>query len=139
MSSKIEQLIKAAIAAANRSDSPNFKLGAAAYRNGRIIATGTNEYIKTSPNTTNRSRKIHAEFALSKTNLWGSTVLVVRLTGGGKMKLAKPCEHCEKYLVDCRQVLWSDNESRIVTSRGLILGTVVIEPQLSQFIPQVYV
>jgi deoxycytidylate deaminase len=127
--------LRAAIREANKSNSPNFRVGAAAYRKGRIIAVGHNEFVKTAQGTLNRSRKIHAEFALSKTDLSGATILVVRLSGGGQVKMARPCVHCESILGNVKQVLYTDGHSRVVTMSGLVLGYVTISMQLESFIP----
>lgn len=139
MSSKIEQLLKAAIAQANKSDSPNFKVGAAAYRRGRIVAVGHNEYTKTSPHTTNRSRKIHAEFALSKLDLAGATVMVVRVTQGGKLRMARPCADCQKHLFAAKEIYYTDSASRVMTMDGRELGYATLELQLANFYPRFYV
>lgn len=140
MSSKIEQLVKSALKEANKSDSPNFKIGCAAYRQGRVLYSAKNEFVKTSPCTTNRSRKLHAEKNLSRNNLWGCTVLVLRLTAAGKIRMAKPCEHCEKDLRDARQILYTDSDSQIVEFKtNKVLGKIIVELQLSQYIPYIQV
>lgn len=129
--SKITKLLRAALRAANASQS-NWKVGCAAYRNGRIIGTGTNS-TRTSPATTNRSRKTHAEFDLTTTEVSDATVLVLRISGGG-LACARPCNDCYPLLKDARWIYYSDTGGVIREYySGRVIGTVKLEAKLGEF------
>lgn len=85
--------------------------GVIVIKGGAIIAKGSNH------------DEIHAEVnALNK--LWPSkrkhtTVWSIRITPGGKLRSAKPCEECEDYLRDnkVKTVYYSDVDGEIKMMR----------------------
>ncbi len=111
--SKIQKLLKCAIREANKSTANYaYRMGAAAFRNGKVFAAAHNQN-KTDPGTENRTRKLHAEFCLACHNLEDATVLVVRLNKRGELRLARPCATCTQELVGTRKVLYTDSNYNI--------------------------
>lgn len=80
------------IAASRRSSHTHFSHGAMVVRGGRFVSVGHNH------------GNIHAEVA-ALNKLWpnkrkGTKVWSIRTTKTGKLAMAKPCDECEKYLLD---------------------------------------
>jgi len=113
----IDKLIKAALFAAQETEELEFRVGAAAFRSGKMIATGFN-CSKTDPKATNFTRRIHAELALflnADRSLDGTTVLVLRLNRRGTLSLARPCDSCLPLLraANVKRILYSDTDQYI--------------------------
>lgn len=108
-----KRMLTLAIKEANKSNSHAFKIGAVAFRGRRNVAKAHNDIIKTSPGTTNRSRAIHAEYALAHSDIAGTDVLIVRITPAGKLAMARPCLDCYPLLAPARRIFYSDRFGHI--------------------------
>ena len=113
----VDKLVKAALSAAQDSLDPEFRVGAAAYRSGKLIAVGCNSK-KTDPQANNFSKRIHAEHALYL-NAWrdlaNSTVLVLRLSRKNTLSMARPCDSCLPLLrgANVKRILYSNTDQYI--------------------------
>lgn len=87
--------------AALMSNAPHHKVGAAVFKGSRLISIGWNS-TKTHPNSKTRHKAHHAEFSALignyKYDLMGSTIFVARVTPGGAISMAKPCDECQKII-----------------------------------------
>lgn len=97
-------MINLAKRVARRSPHPAHKHATLVFRGGALLASGFNH-----------NERCSEYVALSK--LWpskrrGTTVLNIRLTRGGVMGLAKPCQDCWKYLAEngVQKAIWFDGK-----------------------------
>lgn len=110
------RIVALAKAAASRS-TERWKVGAVVYRGSRILGTGTNDLIKTAPQSFHAYKTRHAEFnALVKIPYSlrkGANIYVHRIGRDGLTHMAKPCPACEKMLewAEIRHVEWSEDPS----------------------------
>lgn len=106
-------LERAARRAALCSTAPNYRVGAAAYRSGKVIGVGTNIFHKTHTQSRSRFRRLHAEEALARrVDLRGAIVLVVRILKSGELAISKPCPICEEALTGAKRVYYIDREGK---------------------------
>jgi len=101
--------IRSAIKAALASTSPNFRVGASAFRGSSHLASKCNRWRKVQRDSRLTGRGCAELRLASATDLEGSTVFVVRIGMDGKLRMSKPCEMCEKLLRKhgCSQVFFS--------------------------------
>jgi deoxycytidylate deaminase len=130
----IDRLVKAALDVAQISEGSRYKVGASAYRNGRIIGIGCNDPHKTSTQALNRTRKTHAELAMfnnSGRDIKDSTVFVVRLTKNSTaISMARPCKACMSLLIKSgvKRILYTDWYNQIVDeSRNRVIHIIEIK------------
>lgn len=101
MSKVLRRGIKFARKAALMSNAPHHKVGAAIFSGNRLISIGWNS-TKTHPSSKTRHKAHHAEFAALvgnyKYDLIGTTLFVTRVTPGGAISMAKPCDECQKVI-----------------------------------------
>jgi deoxycytidylate deaminase len=115
--------IAAAIKAAGYSIAPHFRVGSALMSGSEIISTGWNQTFKTSPASTSRYCSIHSELhctsGVDRNKLHRATLYVVRVTPGGRISMARPCQDCWKIikLLPITKVIWSDNLGNFIEER----------------------
>ncbi len=111
-SRRIKRGIVRALEASMEASDSEFKVGAVLTKNGNIIGSGHNHTRKTSPNSGSRHFGQHAEYScLRKSSklgekknsydlvrLSGAELFVARITPGGRVALAKPCDSCQSFL-----------------------------------------
>lgn len=107
---------RAASREAKKSSFVQHRVGAVIVKGNRILSTGFN---KIRPSKELRTTTLHAEAAailkLIKAkrlhDLSGSDIYVTRFTKGGKVSMAKPCEHCSLLIrsVGIRNVFYTDS------------------------------
>ena len=94
--SKINKYFRLAKLIALRGDSKDanrrYRIGAVGIRNDGVIVGASN--ICTRKPCTNA----HAEYRTSKMLTIDSVIFVVRIGRDGKLRLAKPCKKCQKYM-----------------------------------------
>jgi len=87
-----------AIDCANKSDCPNFRVGAVLMKGRRCVASGRNWFKKSHPKSKTKWNGIHAEFnclhGLDPSKAKGCVIFVVRVTKGGMLSMARPCDDC---------------------------------------------
>jgi deoxycytidylate deaminase len=95
-------ILKKALAEAEKSNAPNFRMAAIAYKGKRELSKGRNFYKKTDPASTNPFKTIHAEHhcLCNCPDLKNATILVIRINKRGKLGTSKPCISCMKLLED---------------------------------------
>ena len=78
------------------------KIGAVLVKKNRILSIGFNKPLKTHPLSTASYQTVHAELDAilnaNKKDVEGATIYVYREDFYGNIKIAKPCEHCERLL-----------------------------------------
>lgn len=86
------------------SNHHSHKLGAIVVKKSKIIGQGYNQPKKTHPLSSTFGKTIHAELHAildcSSKDLTGCDIYVYRGGVEGDPLLAKPCEHCQKLLID---------------------------------------
>ena len=102
--------------AAEKSKNPEHRIGAVIC-NKKPLSIGFNQWDKTNPRVkaygTGRGKRLHAEMhacqGLTKAELEGSHIYVIRLTPAGSIGLAHPCEECLQFLASngVRKVIYS--------------------------------
>uniref|UniRef100_A0A6H1ZZ94 Putative CMP/dCMP deaminase zinc-binding n=1 Tax=viral metagenome TaxID=1070528 RepID=A0A6H1ZZ94_9ZZZZ len=113
--------IKIAMEEANKS-TYIYKVGAVIFNKKKIISVGHNsasrslksfnrEYIKF-------KNSIHAEISSiirARTDLKGSSILVVKINNSGELSMAKPCNYCLSYIkfVKIKNVYFSNRIGEI--------------------------
>ena len=94
----------------------HFRVGAVIFQKKIIISSGHNYRLKSiknhHPMFRKRKNSVHAEvdaIIRAKTNLKGSSILVIRLSANGELALSKPCEYCMTYIehVGIRDIYYS--------------------------------
>lgn len=98
------KLIKLAIEEAKKADHKQ-KVGCVIFEKKRIISISHNQSQRSSrklhPKYQRYPHSIHAETAAilkSKTNLKGSSMLVIRVNKKNEFRMAKPCDACMRYI-----------------------------------------
>jgi deoxycytidylate deaminase len=127
----VDKLVNAALSAAQTSVEQEYRVGAAAYRSGRLLAIGYNSN-KTDPQAHNFTKRIHAEHALflnAGRDLTDATVMVLRLGRKHAVGRAKPCETCLPLLrqAGVRRILYTEPDQTI---RDIDTGKIVGHIQL---------
>lgn len=94
-----------------------FRVGAVVYHRAYRIGWGHNEHLKTHTKSPHPFKSIHAEFAAimdsvsrdGKESIRGASIYVHRLKLDHSSGLAKPCEWCQKMLVQAgiKNIYWS--------------------------------
>lgn len=111
-----ENKIRIAYDIAKTSTHYKYRLGAALFRAGRLISSGTNK-IKTHPKSPNPYRMVHAEVdALLKADpdlIAGCSLFVVRLLKNANFASSKPCQCCWEMAVGLgvRRIVFYDEFS----------------------------
>lgn len=91
--------LRAAIAIAKLSNSPQHFVGAAAFRGGSFLAAANNRVNKTHPSSKTWMCFQHAEFRLANmASISGATLVVVRINKSGRFCESKPCDECHLVL-----------------------------------------
>mgnify|MGYP003122310128 CR=1 FL=1 len=100
-----------------KSTVPRYNLSAMIVKGGRIVARGVNRM--------SRDRSVHAEVAAlsqmirRKANPEGAEIHVYRFLADGSYGLAKPCQECQKALLEAgiKRVWYSndDNQMKVFT------------------------
>lgn len=79
------------------SEADHHKVGASVWKGRRLLSLGWNT-TKTHPLSNTRYKAHHAEFSAlignHKLDLVGATIFVTRLTPGGRLLMARPCQDC---------------------------------------------
>lgn len=100
-------IIKKAIDCAKKSKMWPFKVGCVIFRGKRILSCGFNQK-RTSKRIPDKYKRfietLHAEQHAvmqikDKSLLDGANILVIRISHGGKLVMAKPCENCAKTIL----------------------------------------
>lgn len=94
--------------------SGGFKLGACILDKNRVVSVGFNQY-KTHPKLAETTEwpclhaETHALFKVGIENVQGMSLYVLRMGRDGLIKLAKPCEVCDHWIVQAQlaSVYWS--------------------------------
>ena len=117
----INHIVKAAKIQANAS-TERHKMGAVIFSKKSIISVGRNCQLRSAKSLLSifqkRENSIHAEVAAilrARVDLTGCHMLVVRVNNQGKLRMAKPCAHCIKYLeyVGIKDVFYSNRAEQI--------------------------
>jgi deoxycytidylate deaminase len=115
---KIRRGFRYAINAAELSTNDYHRVGSSLWQGSRLISVGWNNF-KTHPDSPTRFHAQHSEFnclvGLHKYDVVGATIFVVRLTRGGDIGIAKPCDICEKMLraAGIRKVFYSGRDYEV--------------------------
>lgn len=117
-------ILKKAIEEAEKSEYYPYKIGAVIFKGSRILGYGHNairSFNKIPSKYKKWENSLHAEqkaiFSCSDlTKLKGSSILVIRISKSGKMRMAKPCDMCEATIkhFGIREVLYSGEDGEIV-------------------------
>ena len=86
-----------------RSTHHTHKMGCVIARKGHILGVGFNTN-KTHPKSPHRYKSIHAEFMAALNagyEIKDATVYVFREHKNGHWSMAKPCQDCWKFLMEC--------------------------------------
>lgn len=96
-----ERGVREALRAAQQSRFFKHRVGAALFQGNRLIAWGCNQKKSHPQNTCSISR--HGEFdaliRLPRHRIEGGQLYIARLTRTNKVSCAKPCEHCQAFLL----------------------------------------
>lgn len=95
----------------NKSDHHTHKMGCVITKGNRVLGTGFNT-TKTHTKSPHRFKSIHAEFMATLSanyDIKGATVYVFREQRDGKWAMAKPCQDCWAFLMECgiKKVVYS--------------------------------
>jgi len=113
--------IKIAVEEANKSTHRQ-KVGAVIFNKKIIISKGHNYKLKSVRSITRKyiryRNKIHAEIDAilkAKTDLKGTSILIVRVNNRGELRMARPCNHCMLYIdfVKIKNVFYSNKFGEI--------------------------
>lgn len=108
---KYDAAFKAAIKAAANSDHYQHRLGSAIVRGSNIISIGYN------------SAYIHSEHAAInrawRSNIVGTTLVIVRIRRNGSIGMSKPCGLCMKRLIQAgvKRVVFSNHDGELEAIR----------------------
>ncbi len=130
-------IIKKAVNEAEKADF-QFRLGSVIFKNSRIISFGHNNGNRfrrnLKPEYTRWNGSLHAEVACilnAKEPLYNLNMLVIRLGSKGEFRIAKPCEHCFKYIknIGIKKVIYSIDNSHfgIIDRRNFDFSDEIIE------------
>lgn len=95
--------LRSAIAQAERAAHTKWRVGAVVVRGGSLVGRGCNRYRNNPAVVHYHGVSYHAEdVALRKagSKAMGGTIYVARLTTGGNLGLAKPCQRCQAMLTE---------------------------------------
>jgi len=124
----MHKFLKQAVEEANKSEFRQ-KVGAIIFDKNRIVSRGYNDPQRSVRHLKKKFQRwkytVHAEVAAilkAKTELKGLSILVVRVNNKNQLRLAKPCEWCQRYLdyVGIKKVFYSTNEFPYIET--LIVG-----------------
>lgn len=121
-------ILNKAIQSAQKSRMYPYKVGCVIFKGKRILACGHNQKRTYTPRPLIRYKKfpdsLHAELHAimqvhDKTLLNGASILVVRVTMGERISLAKPCVHCMKSILHfgIKEIYYSTSTGEIVLER----------------------
>jgi deoxycytidylate deaminase len=116
--SRIKRGIRSAIKAALKSNHGKFRVGSAILKGSSVISTGYN-CRKTNPNSNTRYFSQHGELrcllSASGIDIAGSDIFVARVTPGGRLGMARPCEKCLEVLrkAGIRRAIYTDQSGNI--------------------------
>lgn len=100
--SYIDKGLAYATAVAQKSDCPNFRVGAVLMKGRKCVAMGRNWFRKSHTKSKTIWNGIHAEFnclhGMDPSKTKGCTIFVVRITNNGDLAMARPCEECQNLL-----------------------------------------
>jgi deoxycytidylate deaminase len=106
LSNRQRSYLDIAVRLAESSDA-SFKHGAVIVRGGSVLAVGVNKWKNrdlppTPPDVYNPDITVHAEIdALSRVkDARGTTVYIARVTRSGDERFSRPCNRCEKALIE---------------------------------------
>lgn len=115
----IDRMLRYAIKAAACSDNERAKVGAALFKGNKLIAVSWNDTRKTHPDSPYRFKAIHAEFGVflgnHKIDVYNGTLFVARVDKHGKLKIAKPCGLCEKFIraAGIRKIFYTNRDGAV--------------------------
>ena len=121
--SYVDRGIRIAKEEARESDCPTYRVGAVLMRRNQRISSGRSVFKKSHTKSRTRYNGIHAEFdCLHKLTLdkcRGCVLFVARITNGGKVSMARPCEICLNLLreYDIRVFYYTDHDGNVVRER----------------------
>jgi deoxycytidylate deaminase len=113
---KIEE-VAFALEPANRTDCHFFHV-AAIFKRNKILSIGQNSF-KTHPIAQkygHRNNSLHAEISSAirygNDDFSGLSMAVLRISRQHKLALSKPCEHCQKFLLDTnlKNIFYTDEQ-----------------------------
>ena len=115
-------ILKACLKAAATSTHKRCKVAAVIFHKNRPISIGVNEkrhHRKLHPIFWKWEGSIHAEQSAilnARCDLRGMSMLVIRLNNDGKLRFAKPCPFCIKYIeyVGIKNVYYSNFDGQIL-------------------------
>ena len=116
--SRIKRGIRSAIKAALKSNHGKFRVGSAILKGSSVISTGYN-CRKTHPKSNTRYHSQHGETRCLRSaasyDVHGSDIFVARVTPGGKLGMARPCEPCLEVLrkAGIRRAIYTDRSGNI--------------------------
>jgi len=106
-----EHFLYLAKEASKKSDHHSHKLGCVIAKGKKVLGVGFN-LLKTHPKSPHNWKYVHAEFmavvnAGYKVN--GATAYIFRQQKNGIWAIAKPCESCWRFLIDCgvKEIVYS--------------------------------
>jgi deoxycytidylate deaminase len=110
---KISQFRKLKKIAMNNGE--DFHLAAILIRRKRIVRVGTNStkthprFLRTYKNG-EENAGLHAEMDVLRFAKPGDTIIVYRFSSKGVLTMAKPCHHCERFIIEAgiKNVIYSD-------------------------------
>ncbi len=103
MSQRIHRMLTISLQMAAMADHANWRLGAVVVKGGSYLGAGWNK-AKNNPTLVSKEHirhcAVHAEAdALSGvSNAVGATIYVARITRGGDIGIARPCEQCQELI-----------------------------------------
>lgn len=94
-----------------KSDHHTHKMGCVIAKGSKILGCGFN-VLKTHPKSPHKHKSIHAEFMAALNagyDIEGATAYVFRQQKDGTLAMARPCESCWRFLMDCgiKKVVYS--------------------------------
>ena len=120
-------ILNSAIEAARKSIMYPYKVGCVCFKGKRILSTGFNQK-RTSKGIPNKYKKyvetLHAEHhAIMKVKdkelLTGASILIIRITHGGRLSMARPCENCMASIIhfNFKNIYYSNENGEIIMEK----------------------
>lgn len=115
----IDRMLRFAIKYASVSANERAKVGAVLFKGNKLISGSWNDTRKTHPDSPYRYQAIHAEFGALlgnyKYDVVNATLFVARVDLHGKLKIAKPCDLCEKLVraAGIKKIFYTTREGQV--------------------------
>lgn len=119
-------ILKKGIEEAEKSEFDPYKVSAVIFKNKRIISTGFNAIRSCSfihPKYKKCEESLHAEQSAIMCTNWkklkNSSILILRITPGGKLSMAYPCEMCLSLIkhIKIRNIYYSNYDGEIIKTK----------------------